>query len=210
MVFSAQIDTFSSVNRAQNQMKIKSNIFFYLFICYKFICCDWWSQKVSGKVCEAPQTPKTTKICAGFLIFLYNRDLYTNGYRLPDFIYDCLDLFWQCQMDQRHARGKKRVAAGVGGKNCRGATPAAFSHRIQILRDYTFICIRIYKKVFTSYGEIVILVEVCKYFWKFVGRKILIFVRLKNRFLWCKFWFSGPIFSKIFCMPPLKLRFLHS
>ena len=38
---------------------------------------------MSVNVCEAPQTPKTTKICAGFLIFRYNRDPYTNSCLLP-------------------------------------------------------------------------------------------------------------------------------
>ena len=41
---------------------------------------------MSGSVCEVPQTRKTTKRCTNFLISRYNRDLYTNGYLLPDFI----------------------------------------------------------------------------------------------------------------------------
>ena len=42
---------------------------------------------MSGNACEAPQTRKITKLCTAFLIFHYNRDLYTNGHLLPDLIW---------------------------------------------------------------------------------------------------------------------------
>ena len=64
-------------------------------------------QGVSGSVCEVPQTRKTTKICTDFLIFRYNRDLYTNGYLLPDLI---LPISWTSQKTSRKMTSRKNYA----------------------------------------------------------------------------------------------------
>ena len=80
--FTVKSITFSSGNRAQNQMKIKSKIFQFLFLCWQCIIWCWWVWRVSGNVSRVLQTRKTTKICVAFLIIHYNRDSNTNGHLL--------------------------------------------------------------------------------------------------------------------------------
>ena len=80
--FTAKSITFSSGNRAQNRMKIKSKIFQFLFLCWQCIIWCWWVWRVSGNVSRVLQTRKTTKICVAFLIIHYNRDSNTNGHLL--------------------------------------------------------------------------------------------------------------------------------
>ena len=65
-------------NRPQNHMESMSKKLQNFILCCKCIFCCWLARGVHGDVSGVLQTPKTTKICAVFLIIPYNRDLNTN------------------------------------------------------------------------------------------------------------------------------------